>query len=100
MILFELVKRVYNRKDRETVDALRKYQTVYNTPEGRWVLEDILSMCHYGDSCLGKTTDETYFKMGEHNIGVEIAQRINADIVKLEEQSKKEEMSTDVHNQE
>ena len=46
------------------------------------------------------TTDETYFKMGEHNIGVEIAQRLNADIIKLEEQSKKEEMSTNVHNQE
>ena len=98
--MFELVKRVFNRKDRETTDMLRKYQTVYNTPDGRWVLEDILRMCHYGDSCLGKSTEETYFKMGEQNIGIEIAQILCADILKLEEEAKKEEMYTDVHNQE
>ena len=97
-MIFELVKRVFSRKEREVLDRLRKYQTVYNTPEGRWVLEDILAMCHYGENCLGNTDCETYFKLGEHNIGVELAQILNADIAKLEAESKKEEDANELHD--
>lgn len=93
--MFEFVKKVFCRKERKAVDRIRKYQTVYNTPEGKWVLEDILALCKYGESGLGKDTDHTYFKLGMQNIGIEIVQILTADIAKLEEQAKKEEDTTD-----
>ena len=94
--MFDLIKRVFNRKERETIDALRKYQIVYNTPEGRWVLNDILNLCGYGGSALGKDTEETYWKIGQQNVGLEIAQRLTANIVKLEEESKALELANEV----
>lgn len=98
--MIELTKKVFSSECKDDIEAIRKYKIVYDTPEGRWVLENILKLCHYGDSCLGNSTDETYFKLGEHNIGLEIAQRITADIQKLEESSKKEEMTDDVQSNE
>ena len=89
--MLEFIKKIFAREDREAIDGIRKYQTVYNTPEGRWVLEDILNLANYGGSCIGVDDQATYLKLGAHNLGVEIAQRLTADIVKLEEASKKEE---------
>ena len=93
--MFEFVKAVFNRKERKAIDRLRKYQTVYNTPEGKWVMNDILALCKYGESALGGSDRETNFRLGEQNIGIEIVQLLTADIAKLEEQSKKEEVANE-----
>ncbi|RLC28153.1 MAG: hypothetical protein DRH37_09925 [Deltaproteobacteria bacterium] len=89
--MFELIKKVFTRKDKDSIETIRRYQTVYNTEMGRWVIEDILRLCNYGGSCVGKTDIETYFKLGEHNIGLEIAQRITANLSELEDAKKQEE---------
>ncbi len=83
-MIFELVKRICSRKKLKETERLRRYQQVYNTTAGRWVLEDILAMCHYGETALGKDTEETYFRLGEHNVGVELASLINANILEME----------------
>lgn len=93
--MFELIKKVFNRKERNAIERIRKYQTVYNTPDGKWVIEDILALCKYGESGLGKDTEHTYFKLGMQNIGIELAQLLTAEISKLEEEAKKEEDTTD-----
>jgi len=94
--LFGLIKRVFASKDREAIESIRKYQQVYNTPDGKWVIEDILkNICNYGGSCLGKDNDETNRNIGISIVGVELAQRITADLSKLQEQKNKEEFTDD-----
>ena len=91
--MFELVKRVFAKKDKSAIDTMRAYQAVYKTEYGRYVLEDILRLCRYGETGLGKTTEETYFRLGEQNVGIEIAQRLNADILELEKIKEDEEQN-------
>ena len=98
--MFGLVKRVFSRKHRDAIERIRMYQIVGNTPEGRWVLEDILAMCNYGGSCIGVDVEETYFKLGEHNVGVEIAQILTADLAKLDQEAKKEENTDELYGTE
>jgi hypothetical protein len=93
--VFELIKNVFGRKEREAIDRIRKYQTMYNDPVGKWVLEDILSMAKYGENALGGSDRETNFNLGQQNLGIEIAQLLTANISKLEEESKKQEEATD-----
>ena len=93
--MFRLIKSIFGRKERKAIERIRKYQTVYNTPDGKWVLEDIMALCKYGESGLGKDTEHTYFKLGMQNIGIELAQLLTASISKLEEEAKKEEEMND-----
>lgn len=94
--MFGFIKKVFASKDIESIEAVRKYQQVYNTPEGKWVIEDILkNLCNYGGSCIGKDDQSTYLKLGAHNVGLEITQRVTADLSKLQEQKNKEEFTDD-----
>jgi len=94
-----LVKRVFRRKGYSNIESIQKYQTVYNTPEGRWVLEDILALCKYGENALGGSDRETNFNLGAQNIGIELAQRLTASVKELQELKNKEELSTDVYDE-
>jgi hypothetical protein len=97
--MIELVKRVFGRRKYDELETIRKYQTVYNTPEGRWVLEDILGLCKYGESALGSCDGETNFNLGMQNVGIELVQRMTANIKELQDLQNKEELSTDVYDE-
>jgi hypothetical protein len=85
------VKKLFNKKPQPAVVMMRRYQQVYNTPEGKWVIEDILGLCNYSESCIGIDDQATYLKLGAQNVGIEIVQRITADLSKMDEESQKEE---------
>ena len=87
---FSLVRSVFEHSEREKrnkdrISMIRKYQELYKTETGKQVFEDILALCHYGELALGKSNDETNFNLGIQNVGVEIASILNADLTKLEE---------------
>jgi hypothetical protein len=95
--MLEFVKRVFGLKDKTALEGIRKYQQVYNDPAGRWVLEDILkNLCNYGGSCIGVDEQSTNLKLGAQNVGIEIAQRLTANISEIEEELKEiEEIEDD-----
>ncbi len=69
---------------------------MYNDPNGRWVLEDILkNLCHYGESCIGKDNISTNLKLGAQNVGIEIVQRLAANISLIKEELNEEEETED-----
>ena len=85
------IKSYFAKKPQPAIVMMRRYQRVYNTPEGKWVIDDILSLCKYAESCIGVDNQATYLKLGAQNVGIEIAQRLTADLALMDEESKKEE---------
>ena len=77
------------KDDREEVNRrlriISKYKQVYETNDGKEVINDILNLCSYGQLLVGRDPNETYFKLGEQNIGIEIVQRLTADLSAMEE---------------
>ena len=89
--MFKFVISYFKKKPQPVIVMMRRYQQVYNTPEGKWVLDDILALCKYAESCIGVDDQATYLKLGAQNVGIEIVQRLTADLAKMDEESKKEE---------
>ena len=79
----QTVPKDYREELNRKINILTKYQEVYATEVGQEVINDILTLCGYGQINVGRDPNETYFKLGEQNIGIEIVQRITADISAL-----------------
>ena len=89
--MFGFVKSYFNKKPQPAIVKMRRYQQLYNTPEGKWVLDDILGLCKYAESCIGIDNQATYLKLGAQNVGIEIVQLLTADLSQMDEESQKEE---------
>lgn len=56
------------REKQRVRDMMQRYKNVFGTDEGRLVLGDILTLCHFGETLDPKDAVQT----SEHNVGVTI----------------------------
>jgi len=65
------------------------YNHVFNSPEGKIVLEDLMMFTNMYNSCFGKDNNETNKKLGSRVVGLYIMDRINHKFSKTAEMQKR-----------
>lgn len=63
----------------------RAYQKVFNSPDGKKVLEDLCVHCNILQSTYAKDPYETYFKEGKRAIGMHILMMLSIDLVQFQQ---------------
>lgn len=66
------------------IGTLKAYKNVFNSPEGRVVLQDLMKVHHMKGSSFDPNPTVAAFKEGERNVILRILTRINIDINELQ----------------
>lgn len=61
------------------VDLLLKYRALFNSDDGKAILEDLCRSCHVFSSTMGDNPQETAFNEGARSVVLRILKTINTD---------------------
>lgn len=56
--------------------VVESYRKIFLSPEGEEVLKDLLNICGFRRSIIGKDSHETYFNEGQRNVVLRILETI------------------------
>jgi hypothetical protein len=73
----------------------RNYRKVFNTPDGQWVLRDLMKRGHMLEPCYKGDRNDLIHADGERNLVLQILTILKTDIVELENQITLSQQETD-----
>lgn len=75
-------------KKNERAERIRAYKRVFESEDGKVVLQDLMKSCHIFTSTMDANPTEHAYKEGERSVVLRIMRTLNIDPSKLEEAMK------------
>lgn len=66
-------------------DMALTYKRVFDTPDGKKVLRDLMNCSNFMNSTIGRDSHETYFNEGSRSIIIRILKTTNMSIEQIEQ---------------
>lgn len=79
---------ILTKGHKKQLERIRRYQTVFSSPDGKWVLDDLIKVHHILGPLPDRHPGEIHRAEGERNAILRIMSILNMDPVKLEERMK------------
>lgn len=75
-------------KKNERAERIRAYKRIFESEDGKIVLQDLMRSCHVFSSTMDPNPTEHAYKEGERSVVLRIMRTLNIDPSKLEEAMK------------
>lgn len=87
-----------NKRIKKTLAIHSCYKTVFRSPEGEKVLDDLLKYCHILNTTFSTDPYESALQEGERNVALYILKKINANVEQMKKFAERQEKEQDEYD--